>query len=662
MTVYYGGSKIKDVGEYGVYLGSQNTNCLTYTPKNVNLTLDPLIIEKVGNITIANGVASGFTSSIYLKTPEVFNPLTSSFEAVFKINITTAAANPILAQGATTQFHRVLIGVNKDGTFYFRLGSGSGWKVALISKTALSVGVDYWLKFVMKAGTFYIYYSTDGKEYVLDNSVADTDTFNAMTQQAFIGRASDTAEGTKYFHGTIDLSQSYIKIADSIWWKGGTGALTLKKGSKVYVPNGKNADGSLKFDEVVIESDVSTTRSANNQEMYFVSKGGATFNQWLYVYSGTSEPIGYSGNYAVWYDTANNLVKRTTDGGSTWVSGFSLPVCLATSNTASITSIDQIFDWCGYIGSTAFVLPGVKGLIPNGFNADGTYKSIEFETDRVVIRTTNNETSDCFWVYRKDTNSFNYAPKAKIFYQDTEPTVTNYRWYDTKTNLWKVYTANGTEIRQECPVFDNVLSSGVITSLTPYTAQPSTTVIPFKEIYNGSQLVYQYKQPGEVLFEQSTAGTYTFTAPYNTTVDVVLVGGGGGGSDSWAGYRKTGGSAGMVTGSITVTKGTTYTIVVGGGGAYGYGSAVDKPGQGATGGTTSAFGNNAYGGAGGYTHAGYGSVNAHDGAGGSFSTVGGFTGSNGVAGSTANRYGNYGGGGFGSANGAGGYVRITVKG
>ena len=87
----------------------------------------------------------------------------------------------------------------------------------------------------------------------------------------------------------------------------------------------------------------------------------------------------------------------------------------------------------------------------------------------------------------------------------------------------------------------------------------------------------------------------------------------------------------------------------------------DKPGQGKTGGTTSAFGNNAYGGAGGYTHSGWGAVIANNGAGGSFSVVSGFTGSAGVEGSTANRYGNYGGGGFGSANGAGGYVRITLK-
>jgi hypothetical protein len=38
----------------------------------------------------------------------------------------------------------------------------------------------------------------------------------------------------------------------------------------------------------------------------------------------------------------------------------------------------------GYIGSTIWVDKGVKGLIPNGRNEDGTLKNIEFTTDNIT--------------------------------------------------------------------------------------------------------------------------------------------------------------------------------------------------------------------------------------------------------------------------------------
>ena len=48
-------------------------------------------------------------------------------------------------------------------------------------------------------------------------------------------------------------------------------------------------------------------------------------------------------------------------------------------------SIDQVFNGIGYIGSTVWVDKGVKGLIPNGRNEDGTLNNIEFVTDNVLI-------------------------------------------------------------------------------------------------------------------------------------------------------------------------------------------------------------------------------------------------------------------------------------
>lgn len=160
------------------------------------------------------------------------------------------------------------------------------------------------------------------------------------------------------------------------------GTLTLKAGSKVYVPNGAN-----KFDEVVIASDLSVTGVANRQTTIFYKNNGLQRMDTEYCYSSSSAPTVSTAN-AIWYDTTNNVIKVTNDKGANWTTGnISLPVARVTETTSSITSIDQVFNGFGYIGSTAFALPGVKGLIPNGRNSDGSLKNIEFTVDKVILRT-----------------------------------------------------------------------------------------------------------------------------------------------------------------------------------------------------------------------------------------------------------------------------------
>ena len=97
------------------------------------------------------------------------------------------------------------------------------------------------------------------------------------------------------------------------------------------------------------------------------------------VYSGTTEPTA---PYA-WYDITNNVIVRNT-GSSTF--NYSLPLAKVICNSSNqISSIDQIFNGFGYIGSHGFALPGIKGLIPDGRNSDGTLKSIEYTQEDVLI-------------------------------------------------------------------------------------------------------------------------------------------------------------------------------------------------------------------------------------------------------------------------------------
>lgn len=166
------------------------------------------------------------------------------------------------------------------------------------------------------------------------------------------------------------------------------GVLTLKAGSKLYVPNGAGV-----FDVVTISADIQTASSGTYTgiALMFVRTDGFTLeripiNQ---VYSGSTQPS--SDGY--WYNTTNNKIYWI-NGGVLNERGTTLPVALVSTTNGLFDSIDKIFNGFGYIGSTIFALPGVKGQIPNGRNKDGTLKNTEIKTSSVLLYTDSSTSSN----------------------------------------------------------------------------------------------------------------------------------------------------------------------------------------------------------------------------------------------------------------------------
>lgn len=192
----------------------------------------------VGSPTIVDGVASGFTTANYLTTPKVFNPLGNEVECVFKINLTALDRyNPMLCQSGSVQFHKFSFNVQKDGRIRFYAGNGSsGTIVSIYSNVKLEINKDYWLKLHIKDNVYSLYYSLDGVDYTFDNSVEDTNTILAMTAVGAIGAQRDPATGSSsYFNGSIDLTQSYVKINGEDWWHGTKIVKTTEDDYKWYV-------------------------------------------------------------------------------------------------------------------------------------------------------------------------------------------------------------------------------------------------------------------------------------------------------------------------------------------------------------------------------------------------------------------------------------------
>lgn len=203
--------------------------------------------------------------------------------------------------------------------------------------------------------------------------IKDTDTADVALYDKVNGMFNAMYYGEK--------SNCITEIPQDIKLELNDGTLTLKAGSKVYVPNGAGV-----FNAITITTDVSATRTDSQDCMvWYYSDGRLGIFPKVLLYSGTTAPTQYQFMY--WYDTTENKCKVTSDFGATWAAGLSFPIAIVATDGTKISKIKQVFNGFGYVGSTVFALPGVKGLIPNGRNEDGSLKNIEFVNP--AVRTLN---------------------------------------------------------------------------------------------------------------------------------------------------------------------------------------------------------------------------------------------------------------------------------
>ena len=193
---------------------------------------------------------------------------------------------------------------------------------------------------------------------------------------------------TNTLEKTVDrrnITNCILEIPNDIKLTLNNHTLTLKAGSKLYYPNGTN-----NYDTLITTSDLVLSVGGNSwtsePHMIFVNHDGTASSGFAIndIFSGSTAPSSLPGQWAVWYDTTNNIIKTTDNTGATWTTvPWSLPVCVAVNTSGNCESIHQIFNGFGYMGTIIYVLPGVKYLLANGRNEDSTLKSLELTTSEI---------------------------------------------------------------------------------------------------------------------------------------------------------------------------------------------------------------------------------------------------------------------------------------
>lgn len=265
------------------------------------------------------------------------------------------------------------------------------------------------------------------------------------------------------------------------------GVLTLKAGSKLYKANGESItiSGDINASLAGTVTNALAFFRTDIKQFYTIDKPR--------IFSGATAPENPSSG-TTWLDTTAKDVK--VYDGIRWVSEVSLSVCSYNSTDGKVTAVTQVFNGMGYIGNSVYALPGVKGLIPNGFNVDGNLNSVEFEVSNVLISTNTGSTDKRNIVLN---NGWMGHPKQSYYnIKDNH----NYRTNDDETGIILTSTVIAAEVEY---------ANGKVTRLTPKTAFHAVDYSDYKvELQRGKQIAYDSgRNPG------SLSGSYTLVLQDN---------------------------------------------------------------------------------------------------------------------------------------------------
>lgn len=482
------------------------TNCITEIPQRIKYTLEngTLTIKagsvvivpygnldrtfyKVGNVTFNETTlqASNFSATNYIQTHERFT-LGNSWEIVTKFTTgddITANQN-ILWCGDGMALN---VMSSKLGLY---LGSGDGWNLAKAQagKTTLTVNTTYYAKVAYNGSSYTMSLSTNGTSWNTEYTLANTTTVksDALFQFGFYS-------GAIYFRGSIDISKTSITIngkqrfnpAERLTTKYPVGSTFLHENFKVYdtqyippqTPIVNYTDGRF-FVWAEVQNDVDLTGAGQATGqcplLLSITNNSLVFND-LNVTGSGADYTADTTNFT-YYDTTLNIVYKRSNTSTDWFPDiWAFPLATFTRSAGTISSIDQVFNGYGYVGSAVWLDKGVKFLISNGRNNDETLKNMEYTTENFYIaHNASNSTGSVYLTFTLDhIVNGKYYPivwDGSYFEQVDKPSKTSCVWRNPVTNyMYALRTGfEGGIIQSKAVVFGELtFTNGKITFFNP---------------------------------------------------------------------------------------------------------------------------------------------------------------------------------------------------
>lgn len=188
---------------------------------------------KVGSLTVDEdtGLVSGFSLRNCIQLNDLIN-FRKTWEMNFKIITGSNVTSRQKLNGATdnVDFNFPTVEFSRSGSpqlFMLCISSnGSSWNIAdsVVGTYQIQANTTYWIKFGWDGNVYYLDYSLNGETFIRDIEV--TSNVHAYNSNHYMGIGNDiystASDGQSPFLGTIDLSETYIKVDNSLWWRGAT--------------------------------------------------------------------------------------------------------------------------------------------------------------------------------------------------------------------------------------------------------------------------------------------------------------------------------------------------------------------------------------------------------------------------------------------------------
>ena len=249
------------------------------------------------------------------------------------------------------------------------------------------------------------------------------------------------------------------------------GVLTLKANSIVTVANSFEADETTpKFDEITVNTDVSSSTTSASTKVLISYSTSSNVLIALPLANSTAG-AGVTATNGLAFNTTTNKISSYNSSGSLQYSDCCLPLAIvSTDSSGKYTTIDQIFDGIGYIGtagttgSTIWLNKDVVLIIPNGRNEDGTLKNIVFTTTRTLLRNgVKGETRRSVSFYSTNAIGIGTGFMSARTYADRDSTF----GYQYVEDLNKTFVSTRDYAEPLCIIADITCNANAITSFRP---------------------------------------------------------------------------------------------------------------------------------------------------------------------------------------------------
>lgn len=176
--------------------------------------------DVIGSPTITNGVASGFSSSNYLRIPQIFNPGNNALEINLRFTTGSSISTNQCIFGQIDSFgsgkNSIYCLIYNDTNTDLILGlssNGSSYDIAngLSLISSIQANTEYNVKIT------YDNTSNEYKFYVNNEQVGNAVSGNPIYNNSTLIFGNERAASSPFL-GSIDLNETYIKIDGAGWW------------------------------------------------------------------------------------------------------------------------------------------------------------------------------------------------------------------------------------------------------------------------------------------------------------------------------------------------------------------------------------------------------------------------------------------------------------